>query len=288
MDLHGIYPALVTPFDCYGEVNYDALEKLVQQLLNDGADGFYVTGSTGECFLLSDDERIKITAKVTESVNGRVPVIAHIGKIGAKQAVSLSKAVEKIGVSAISSVPPFYYHFSFDEISRYYEELSSAVDLPLVLYHFPQSSDVAIDAEKLQKLTSCCRIGGLKYTDSNLYELEKIRRHFPNLKIMYGRDESFLYSLPIGIDGAIGSTYNFMLKKYKRILLAYQQGDMNTAESLQHEACAIIDIILKTRDISAAKYLLQRKGIPCGDCRLPFHPLTAAEKMLLDQIGDLN
>lgn len=288
MKLGGLVPALVTPFDKEGGVNFEELKKLVRTLLDEGADGFYVTGSTGECFLLTDEERIKIASVVAETTDGKVPVIAHVGKIGAAQAVHLAKEAEKAGVSAISSVPPFYYDFKFEEIVNYYKAISDAVELPLVIYNFPQFSGVTINAENLKQITESCRVGGLKYTDSNLYELERIRRAFPDLKIMYGQDEAFLYALPVGVDGAIGSTYNFMLKKYKRILKAYQDGDMKLAEEIQHEACSIIDALLKIRDITAEKYLLKRKGIECGDCRAPFSPITDDEKKILDQIGSLD
>ena len=79
MKLDGIIPAIVTPFDRDGDVNYTELKKLTQLLLEEGADGFYVTGSTGECFLLTDEERTRVVAAVAETVNGKVPVIAHIG-----------------------------------------------------------------------------------------------------------------------------------------------------------------------------------------------------------------
>lgn len=288
MELKGIVPALVTPFDSCGNVNYEELKKLVNLLLEEGADGFYVTGSTGECFLLTDKERIQITQTVAETVNGRVPVIAHIGKIGAMQAAELAREAKKAGASAVSSVPPFYYDFSFDEIVNYYEAISEATDLPVIVYNFPQYSGVSINASNLPGIMERCNVSGIKYTDSNLYELERIRRLYPELKIMFGQDEAFLYALPVGIDGAIGSTYNFMLKKYKRILAAYKNGCLSEAEQLQHDACTIIDALLRVRDITAVKYLLKRKGINCGDCRAPFHPITAGEMRILDQIGDLN
>ncbi|MFQ9395203.1 MAG: dihydrodipicolinate synthase family protein [Lachnospiraceae bacterium] len=71
---------------------------------------------------------------------------------------------------------------------------------------------------------------GIKYTDSNLYELERIRTRYPEMTVMFGQDESFLYSLPVGVNGAIGSTYNFMLKKFKRIWNAYHEGRLEEAE----------------------------------------------------------
>ena len=104
MKLGGLIPALVTPFDGNGEINILELRKLVRVLLEEGADGFYVTGSTGECFLLSDEERIRIVSAVVEEVNGKVPVVAHVGKIGAAQAAKLAKEAEKAGFITILSV----------------------------------------------------------------------------------------------------------------------------------------------------------------------------------------
>ena len=99
---------------------------------------------------------------------------------------------------------------------------------------------------------------------------------------------AYIFHIPVGVNGAIGSTYNFMLKKFKRIWNAYHEGRQEEAEKIQHEACRIIDALLQVRDITAVKYLLGRKGIVCGDCRSPFSPITEAQKQLLDGIGDLD
>ncbi len=289
MKLDGIIPAIVTPFDRDGDVNYTELKKLTQLLLEEGADGFYVTGSTGECFLLTDEERTRVVAAVAETVNGKVPVIAHIGKIGASQAANLAREARKAGASAVSSVPPFYYNFQTDEIAVYYEKISDAADLPVVIYNIPQFSGVSINADNMTEIIGRSRIEGLKYTDLNLYELERIRRKFPQIKIMFGKDESLLYALPAGVDGAIGSTYNFTLKLFKKIWNAYRQGQLQEAEKLQHEANIMISEMLRVKNIIAAeKYLLGKKGIQCGNCRAPFRPLTEEEKHILDGIGDIN
>lgn len=289
MKMDGIIPALVTPFDGDGKVNYREIRKLVKTLLQEGADGFYVTGSTGECFLLEEEERIRIVAEVAEAAEGKAPVIAHVGKIGSAQASRLAKEAWRAGADAVSSVPPFYYSFSFEEIVSYYAAISDAVDLPIVLYNFPQCSGVSIHADNLEEIKKRCRVEGLKYTDMNLYELERIRRKNPDLSLMFGKDEAFLYALPIGVNGGIGSTYNVMLRKFKRILSAYQKGRMEEAERLQHEASRIIEEMLQVGNvILAEKYLLGRKGIVCGNCREPFQAITEAQKRILDKIGDLD
>lgn len=288
MELGGLIPALVTPFGKKGEVNIPELRKLVRVLLEEGADGFYVTGSTGECFLLTDEERIRIVAAVAEEVNGKVPVVAHVGEIGTDRAVVLAKEAERAGVDAVSSVPPFYYDFKFEEIVNYYAAITDAVSLPMVVYNYPKFSGVTITSENLSQVMQKCRVGGLKYTDMNLYELEKIRTCYPELKVMFGRDEALLSALPLGIDGAIGSTYNVMLRKYKRLWAAYKEGKIDEAEAIQHDACRVIDRFMCIRDITAEKYLLGRVGVQAGGCRPPFKPITEKEKGFLDEIDNLD
>ena len=106
---------------------------------------------------------------------------------------------------------------------------------------------------------------------------------------MFGKDESLLYALPVGVDGAIGSTYNFTLKLFRKIWNAYRQEQFREAEKFQHEANKIISEMLRIKNIIAAeKYLLGKKGIQCGNCRPPFRPLTEEEKHILDGIGDMD
>ena len=110
-EIKGIIPAMVTPFDQNGEVNTDSVKKLVNVLIDENADGFYVCGSTGESLLLSLNERKLILDTVLEAVNGRVPVITQVGCIATREAVELAAHAKKAGADAVSSRPPFYYKF---------------------------------------------------------------------------------------------------------------------------------------------------------------------------------
>ena len=286
MNMQGIIPALVTPFNDDHSINYSALRTLVNRLIEQGVGGFYAGGSTAECFLLSDKERMQVIETITEEVNGRVPVVAHVGNISALTAVEYAKHAESCGVSAVSSVPPFYYKFSLEEISDYYATISDAVDLPLIIYSFPAFSGVTITADNMDTITSRCNAVGLKYTSYDLFELEKIHRRYPELKLYNGHDEVFCNALPIGLTGAIGSTFNVMPQRFISIKSAYESGDVKKAAALQAEANEFIQILIKTGVNAGVKYLLTKSGIPCGDCRPPFAKLDDNKKQLLDDIYD--
>lgn len=286
MKIRGIIPALVTPFNEDWSVNHSALRALVNRLIENGAGGFYVCGSTAECFLLSDAERMKVMEVVTEETNGRVPVIAHVGNISTATAVQYAKHAASCGVSAVSSVPPFYYKFSLEEIGDYYAGISDAVDLPLIVYSIPAFSGVAVTADNLEQITGRCNAAGLKYTSYDLFELEKIHRKYPDLKLYNGHDEVYVNALPIGLAGAIGSTFNVMPHRYISIKNAYERGDMNKASVLQAETNELIQTLINTGVNAGIKYLLTKSGIPCGDCRPPFAKLDESKRKLLDEIYD--
>ena len=287
MNVTGIIPALITPFDGNYDVNYSSLRHLVNRLIEQGVGGFYVCGSTAECFLLSDEERMRIMEVVTEEVNGRVGVIAHVGNINQRKAIEYAKHAQSCGVTAVSSVPPFYYKFKKEEIASYYAAISDAVDIPLIVYCIPALSGVTLTVDDISNIMKVSNAQGLKYTAYDLFELEKIKRRHPDLALFYGRDEMFCSALPLGLAGAIGSTYNVMPQKFIAIQKAYEEGNMKLASQIQSEANSILEVLIQNDTKSSMKYLLTKGGIDCGGARPPVTPLDDAKKAILDEIYPL-
>ena len=119
---NGVIPAMITSFNKNESINKESIRKTINYLISEKVDGLYITGSTGETFLMSQEEKKQVIEVVVEEVNGRVPVIAHIGSIGTKITTDLAQYAEKVGVDALSALPPFYYGFSNDEIFNYYKD----------------------------------------------------------------------------------------------------------------------------------------------------------------------
>lgn len=280
--LRGIIPALVTPFDKNNKVDHGALRALVEHLIGKGVNGFYACGSTGECFLMTEEERMETAKTIIEATRGRVPVAVQVGNIATDSAVRLAKQAAADGADYISSVPPFYFQFSLDEIARYYATISETTDKPMIIYNIPAFSGVSLNTKNMKTITDNCDVWGLKYTAYDLFELEKIRRAFPELNIFYGHDELFLNSLPIGTSGAIGSTFNVMPERYQEIKKAYEAGKMEEAGKMQSEVNKAIEAMISCGVMPSIKYILSKQGIPCGDCRQPFSKVTEEQKALLD------
>jgi len=283
--LEGLYTALLTPFHENGEINESALRELVSSNIDKGIDGFYVCGSTGEAFLLSLDERKRVLSIVTDEAKDRVNIFCHIGAISTDFSIDLGLHAKDVGVSAISSIPPFYYKFTVEELLGYYIDISEEVDLPLIPYNFPGLSGVSLTSEMIASLRKHANIVGVKFTSNDLYQLQGMKANDPELLVFNGFDEIFLAGLAMGADGAIGSTLNFMPEKYISILKAFKAGDYELARTKQAEANEVIRVMLSTgHSMNAQKYFLEKQGIAAGHSRRPFKPLTNEEKLSLDAV----
>ena len=201
--LKGIFTALLTPFDEAGSIDEKNLRKLVSTGIAKGIDGFYVCGSTGEAFLLKPEERRRVLEIVIDEAAGRVTIISHIGAIGTDLSIELGRHAEAAGADAISSIPPFYYKFSADEVVGFYADLSDAVDLPVVPYNFPALSGVTLTGALVARLREKARIAAIKFTSNDLFQMERMKKDNPGLVVLSGFDELFLGSMAMGADGAI-------------------------------------------------------------------------------------
>nr|WP_300767750.1 N-acetylneuraminate lyase [uncultured Acetatifactor sp.] len=274
----GIFPALLTPFDGQNRVDTEVLGRLVDYNLQKGVDGFYVAGSTAEVFLLDAKERLAVMETVSSRAGGKCTLIAHIGCISTKQAIEYAREAKKMGYDAISSVAPFYYKFSFEEIRRYYFDIVDAVDLPMLIYNFPAFSGVNLTTDNIREFLADDRFLGVKHTSSDFYALEQFKAGFPDKVVYNGYDEMFLAGLSMGADGGIGSTFNFMAEKYIEIRRLFQENDMSAAQALQREVNTILRALVEVGVMQGEKAIMEGLGFPLGQARSPFAPLSGAQK----------
>lgn len=275
-EFKGILAALVTPFDDEKKVNVPEVKKLVRYLINHGADGFYVGGSTGEAFLMSDDERKKLLDAVVEENNGEKLVISHVGCISTTEACDLAAYAERAGADAVSAISPFYYKFTQEEIKQYYLSIVSSADLPMFIYNFPNLSGFSLSPAMLDELCTNDRIAGVKFTSNNFYDMERMKKAHPKLTIWNGFDEMLLSGLAAGADGAIGSTYNVLMPIAKRVYEAFNQHDIETAQMYQGMINEMLDHSIKHGNLKVVRKVLELEGVHVGSCRAPFQPLTDA------------
>ena len=276
----GVFTALLTPFNKENRVNEKELEKLVRFNLTKGVKGFYVGGSTAEAFLLSTDERKQIM-DVVKSAAPDATLIAHIGSINEGEATELALHAKKTGYDVISSVAPFYYKFTFEEIKNYYFRLADAAELPMLVYHFPAFSGVNMGVNEMGQFLSDDRFLGIKYTSNDFFTMEQCKSNFHEKIVYNGFDEMFLAGLSMGADGGIGSTYNFMADKFVKIKSLFEAGKISEAQEIQKKANKIITVLCKIGVMQAEKEVLNQLGFDFGICRHPFGEPTTEQKELI-------
>ena len=270
----GICAALLTPYTKDGKVNHDVLKKHVRRLIEQGIDGFYVCGSTGEAFLLSQEERKAVLETVCEANNGEKYVIAHVGQISTDHAVDLGLHAKAMGVDAISAISPFYYKFSTEEIKQYYFDLMNSVGMPFFIYNFPNFSGFSLTPALLDEMCQNPYVAGVKFTSSEFAQMERMKHAHPELTVWNGFDQMLVPGLSAGADGAIGSTYNVICPLAHRIYDAFRAGDCARALDYQHEANDLITLMAKHGVFRSVKAVLGFEGLDFGDCRKPFAPIT--------------
>jgi N-acetylneuraminate lyase len=278
-----IFSALELPMDCNEALDYASLSNLIDYELSIGVEGFYCMGSSGEALLLSTDERKKALECIIHSVDGRVPVIAHVGTIRTADVIELGRHAASYGIDAISMIPPYYYKFSMDEITAYYEEVMQAVpDIPVIIYNIPQFTGIEFSKDNASRLLDNPRVLGVKHTSKDLYSLERMSANYPDRIFFNGFDEQFLAALSMGADATIGTTVNILAPLFIRIRNLYEHGRMKEALSVQQELNYCVEEMCKVGIFNAVKYILNIRGIETAGCRKPFHTLTQEEKSQLD------
>lgn len=282
--MDGLYPASITPFDASGALDADVLEKLLDRNIREGAAGFFVGGSSAECFLLTRKERLR-GYEVAAGFAGRARLIAHIGALSTAEAVELGQAAGRMGYDALAAVPPFYFRHSPEAILGYYRDIVSATGMPVMLYNYPANTGVQLDFSQpaFRELLLTPGIVGLKHTNYDLRQMQQMLEINPGLVVLNGYEEVLPGAIALGATGAIGSTFNCFLPFWKRVYDASRAGRNDEACGLAARGARLVAAISGGGLIAAIKYVLQKQGIAAGDPRKPFLPLTPLQRAAIDR-----
>ncbi len=277
--MHGLFTAIATPFDGEGRINGRVLRDIMQWNIRLGANGFFVGGSSGECFLLSEKERLQLLEEAAPFA-GKMQLIAHVGALNTEEACRYARKASALGYNMAAATPPFYYPFSPNETVRYYEEIAEAAGGPVLYYNFPGNTgkQLEIGNEAFRRLLTGGAIGAIKQTSLDLKQMERLRHLNPSLRLFGGYDEVMVAAIALGADGSIGSTFNFMAGHFRKIFDLAKAGQAAEALRLQEKANNIMDALCAAGLVPAIKYALSLFGFEAGEARRPFLPLSSQSK----------
>lgn len=285
--IKGVIPAMFSTFDENEALDLRRARILVDHLIGAGVDALYITGSTGEGFLMTDEERKLFAETVVDHVAGRIPVIVHIGAIGTKRSIELAEHAKAIGSDAISSVPPFYYPFSDEDIYQYYRDITRAVDIPMIVYNISLAG--MMNGSLVRRLAELDGVSGLKFTSTQHWEIASLKAAMGDEFMIYsGADEMATQGLLAGADGIIGSFYNLLPDTFGEIYRLCTQRKYHEAFEIQKIATEFILRVVALGHFGIMKQLLMDSGVDVGFVRRPFvHPDRATVDGVWAYLDDL-
>lgn len=281
-DLKGIFSALLISYNEDGSINEKGVRQIVRHNIDKmKVDGLYVGGSTGENFMLSTAEKKEIFRIAKDEAKDDVALIAQVGSVNLHEAVELGKYATELGYDCLSAVTPFYYKFSFAEIKHYYDTIIAQTGSNMIVYSIPFLTGVNIGVEQFGELYKNPKILGVKFTAGDFYLLERLKKAYPTHLIWAGFDEMMLPAVALGVDGAIGSTFNVNGLRARQIFDLTKAGKLEDALKVQHITNDLIEGILANGLYLTIKELLKLEGVDAGYCREPMTAKATDQQLIV-------
>ena len=281
----GLIDAPFTPLDDRGNVNYGPIEAYAALLVRNGLKGVFINGSSGEGYLLSDDERRRLAERWMGVVPEGFKVIVHVGSTCVEASRHLAEHAAAIGAWGIGTMaPPFPKVNRIDELVDYCAAIAAgAPELPFYFYHIPAFNGAYLPMVDFLRAVDgrIPNFAGIKYTYESLYEYNQCRLYGGGkFDMLHGQDETLLPSLAMGgARGGICGTTNYNAPCLTGILDAWAAGDLERARALQNYAQDVINVICHYRgNIVAGKRIMKLIGLDLGRNRTPFQNMTDEEE----------
>ncbi len=266
----GSCPALVTPFDQNGAINYDAFGKLIDAQIEAGVDAVCVCGTTGESATMSIREHIAAVEFCVKRVNHRVKVIAGAGSNDTSAAVYLSQHAQDSGADALLHVTPYYNKASQTGLIKHYEYIADRVELPMILYNVPSRTGVSFTAETYRHLSQNPQFNGVKEASGNFSLLAHTRFLCgDDFYIWSGKDDQVVPMMALGAKGVISVASNLIPEVMVKMTKLCLDNDFEAASKLQIKYMDLIDALFLEVNPIPIKAALNLVGMEMGGLRLP-------------------
>jgi len=279
----GLGIALVTPFKADGSVDDDALERLVEYQLQNGADFLCILATTGETPCLTDEEKSHIKNMIVNQVRGRVPILMGCGGNNTAAVVEQLKTGDFQGIDGVLSVCPYYNKPSQEGLYRHFKAISEATKLPVVLYNVPGRTGILMKAETTCRLAhDCDNIVAIKEASGSLELVDEIIKHKPaDFDIISGDDALTYPMVASGAVGVISVIGNALPKEFSRMIRLEFNNEYEAARKIHHKFTDLYSLLFVDGNPAGVKALLHEMGLIENVLRLPLVPtrVTTLQKM---------
>ncbi|RCK49840.1 dihydrodipicolinate synthase [Thalassospira profundimaris] len=279
MKLSGVMPALVTPFDQDGNIDFDAFEKHLTNLRAAGVSGWVPCGSSGEYNFMSDAEREEVLKFVKDFAIDGETLIAGTNAPHTKGVIANTARAKELGYDAVLLATPFYTKPTDAELLNHFKTVLDAVDINLVLYSYPDKDGIEISYDVMDGLADHPRVIGIKESSGSLQRAIGIATRYENrIQLVSGSDDIALDFMFWGAESWICGPANCMAKAVCDLDRTYKAGDLEKAKQQMATLYKAMNILESGKFVQKLKYGCELQGTPVGECRAPLGPLTDTEK----------
>ena len=263
--------ALVTPFRKEGEVDFNALQKLVEFQIENGVNYLVVQGTTGESVTLTDEEKVSVLEYIIDITKNRVPIVLGVGGNNTSNVVQQIKKFNSYRIDAYLSVSPYYNKPSQAGIIAHYGQIAQASDKPIILYNVPGRTGSNMTAETTLTLANTyANIVAVKEASGNLEQIMEVIKGKPSdFLVISGDDALTLPHIACGGDGVISVVANAFPKRFSSMVDYALKGDLEKAKPLHYELFPIIQQLFADGNPGGIKYVLKLISIGEDHVRLP-------------------
>ncbi len=274
--LKGLGVALVTPFTAKGNIDFDALLKLLKHTAT-GVDYWVVMGSTGEAITLTHQEQSEVLSFIKQNNPGNLPIVFGLGGSNTQELLNRLKQLDLTGVTALLSSSPAYNKPSQQGIIKHFTTLANAAPIPVLLYNVPGRTASNMEAATTLELAQHPNIIGIKEASGNLIQVMEIIAHAPgNFLVTSGDDLLTPAITAMGGQGLISVLANALPGKFNRMVHSALNGDVTTSRTQAFELLQLNELMYLEGNPTGIKALLALKGIGTPYVRLPLVPASAA------------
>ena len=275
--LRGSMVAMVTPMRERGDMDWDALDELVEWHIAEGTHGLVAVGTTGESATLDMAEHDEVIARMVAGAAGRVPVIAGTGANSTEEALQLTAHAAEAGADACLLVTPYYNRPSQEGMYRHFKQIADAVDIAQILYDVPARTGVLLSVDTVQRLAGeCGNIIALKDGTGDVARGQQLMHRCGDaLQLLSGDDGTAAALLLCGAVGAITVTGNVAPRLMSELCVAATAGDALRARALDAQLRPLHSALFVESNPIPAKWALASMGRIGPTLRLPLCPLSA-------------
>lgn len=284
-NLTGSIVALVTPFKESGEVDFPALDRLVDYQLEGETDAILVLGTTGESSTMTDAEDVAVAQHVVNRVNGRIPIIGGAGSNSTMESLEKAKSLQMIGCDALLLITPYYNKSNEEGIYRHFTTVIDQMEIPSILYNIPGRTGCSISEANVARLAEHPMVMGIKEASGSISYATSVARYLnPGFRMWSGNDDMIVPILSLGGSGVISVWANVEPKLCHDLVTSYLNGDYQSSLAMQLEGLDLVHALFCEVNPIPVKAALAMMGMIEERYRMPLCPMAPATRARLESV----